>query len=295
MTITAEQAERRRQFIGSSDAAAILGANPWATPRDVWLQKTGRVEETPESPAMALGRRLEGAIGDFVEEQQGVRLSRNIEVSLEGEPVGANIDAIDDAGVIWEIKTSGLYGGRTDEWGDPNTDQVPTQYIVQVHHQMAALQVVEGERVEEARIAALLPRRGVVTYRIPRNDDLVDVCVEKAREFWERYVVPDVEPDGATNLWALELRKRVEGKRVDIPNETLERYLDAVAAKREAEKTMKAAKHALLEALGDAEYGVCDIGEVSYRLVNRKEHICPATSYRALRVKEAKYCTNPGR
>jgi len=33
--------ELRRQGIGGSDAAAILGMNPWKSPMDVWLEKTG--------------------------------------------------------------------------------------------------------------------------------------------------------------------------------------------------------------------------------------------------------------
>ena len=37
-----EWLDARRNGIGGSDVAAVLGANPWRTPLEVWLSKTGQ-------------------------------------------------------------------------------------------------------------------------------------------------------------------------------------------------------------------------------------------------------------
>ena len=49
--------ELRRQGIGGSDAAAIMGLNPWKTPMDIWLEKTGEFldDEEPENEKMYWG------------------------------------------------------------------------------------------------------------------------------------------------------------------------------------------------------------------------------------------------
>jgi len=34
----------RSRFLGGSDAAAVMGLSPWATPVELWMKKTGRAE-----------------------------------------------------------------------------------------------------------------------------------------------------------------------------------------------------------------------------------------------------------
>ena len=57
-------AEERRNYIGGSDIAAILGMSRWKTPLKLWLEKTGEVEpdDLSENEAVQLGIELE----DFV-------------------------------------------------------------------------------------------------------------------------------------------------------------------------------------------------------------------------------------
>ena len=51
--------EARRSAIGGSDAAAIIGLNPYSSPYSVWADKTGRLPDKPDNEAMRLGRDLE--------------------------------------------------------------------------------------------------------------------------------------------------------------------------------------------------------------------------------------------
>ena len=42
----------RRLGVTGTDISAILGANPWATPLDIWLDKTGPAREVRENDAL---------------------------------------------------------------------------------------------------------------------------------------------------------------------------------------------------------------------------------------------------
>ena len=48
--------------VTGTDISAILGANPWATPLDIWLDKTGRGREVHMNDAMRRGTDLEPTI-----------------------------------------------------------------------------------------------------------------------------------------------------------------------------------------------------------------------------------------
>ena len=57
-----EWLNERRSGIGGSDAAAVMGLNPWKSPLDVYLDKTGQLMESPDNPALYWGRVLEEVV-----------------------------------------------------------------------------------------------------------------------------------------------------------------------------------------------------------------------------------------
>ena len=68
--------EARRAGIGGSDAAAILGASPWATPLSVWTDKQGLTEEKPDTIAMRFGRDAEEIVAHWFAEDTGKTVAR---------------------------------------------------------------------------------------------------------------------------------------------------------------------------------------------------------------------------
>src|SRR5574343_186859 len=66
---------RRRKGIAATDAPAILGCSPWATPLSVWLDKVAP-EPRPDSYAMARGRALESVIAEEWAHRHGAWLHR---------------------------------------------------------------------------------------------------------------------------------------------------------------------------------------------------------------------------
>ena len=125
-------AEERRNYIGGSDIAAILGMSRWKTPLKLWLEKTGEVEpdDLSENEAVQLGIELE----DFVaqkfarENNKKVRKTSQMYVHKKYPFMVAHIDRlIAGADEILECKTCASY--KQDEWEE---DKIPQEYILQV-------------------------------------------------------------------------------------------------------------------------------------------------------------------
>ena len=166
----------RRKGIGGSDIAALLGMSPFRTPVDLWLDKTGRADPTPDNPAMRLGRELEPAVLTRYAEQTGRGVS-HIGTLVDGIYI-ANVDALAPGRVV-EAKTS-RHG-----W-----DDVPEWYRAQVMWYLGFF-----PRVATGDIAALFLMDGSFTiYPVERDNATIAGMRELATDWWNRYVIADVAP-----------------------------------------------------------------------------------------------------
>ena len=101
----------RSTTIGGSDAAAILGLNPYKSPYALWAEKTGKVipEDISQKEAVRLGTDLEGYVAKRFTEATGKKVRReNYTVFRDDMPYAhANYDRLvigERAGL--EIKTT---------------------------------------------------------------------------------------------------------------------------------------------------------------------------------------------
>lgn len=267
MPITAEQRIARRNAIGSSDMAAILGVNPYATAYDIWLEKTGKLtDEEIKSKAIDAGNRFEAAVLDWAEEELQEPLDRNVSMIRPELHLASNLDAMGKInGDPVEAKTAGLFTFLDkDAWGDPGTDQVPEQYLVQCHVQMILA------RTDLCHLAAFLGGRGFVMYCIERNEALCDHIIQAAGDFWTRHVMTDLPPDGLPTLEVIKRARRVPKKVVNIAADVAHRFLDAKEKLKAAEEAMDPARRELLAAMGDAEGATCLAGDFTYFEQGRK-------------------------
>lgn len=284
MGITAEQRIERRNHIGSSDMAAILGLDPFKTAYDLWLDKTGRVTDIEETPAMYAGKRFEDGVLDFAQDKLGA-LSRNQRRVLEGTPLAANIDAVLDAAQEpVEAKTVGLFGPVRDWWGDDGTDQVPDRVIIQTHVEMLCLE----SKPSVCHVPAFIGGRGFAMFHVPRNEQICDVIVRRAVEFWQQNVQGDTPPDGsAASLQIVKLLKREPKKIVNVAPELVKAWLEAKEIESDAKKAKEAAEAQVLAALSDGEAGLCgELGAITYYETTRKGYEVKETTYRTLRHKQ---------
>lgn len=174
----------RRTGIGSSDASAIAGMNPWCSALEVYLTKVGEVTDDGAGEAAAWGNRLEAVVADHFAESTGfdvvvpdgmIRsalwpfMTANVDRFL-AEPGQEGAETYD---ALLEIKTTGAH--MADGWEQGPPDHV----LLQVQHQLA---VVDLPR---AFVAVLIGGNDYREYEVERDNDLIASLVEIEREFWD--------------------------------------------------------------------------------------------------------------
>lgn len=283
MPITEEQRQLRKQYIGSSDVAAIMGFSPFANAADIYWQKVGDASQ-PESEAMALGTRLETAILDDFEQEIGRRLLRN--VFQDKGILCANHDAIVDArpykeGV--EAKTTGLLGPLKDQWGEPGTDEIPEYILLQCQTQ------IHVSDLELVWVPVLIGGRGRPTFKVEPDDFVIRSIVEAADRFMTNHVAKRIPPENVVP--SLEVVKRIRrepNKVISIPDSIIENWNAAKASLKAAKEQEEMATAAVLATLGDAECGDCSSGRLTYLEQTRKAYEVKESTYRVLRFKARK-------
>jgi putative phage-type endonuclease len=184
----------RTRGIGSSDAAAAVGLNPYQSQLELWLIKTGRDQNLPkidpndESSPMYWGTVLEPIVAVHYTRRTKNKVRRINAVLQHPEPdkswMLANIDYSvigSDEVQILECKTAGEYGSKL--W----RDGVPEYIQCQVQHQMA----VTGKAVVD--VCVLICGQEIRVYRVERDDELIARLIQLERQFW-RYVETDTPP-----------------------------------------------------------------------------------------------------
>lgn len=182
----------RKNGIGSSDAAASVGLNPYQSQLELWMVKTGReaalpqIDPNDDSSPMFWGSLLETFVAAHYTKKSGNRV-RKINAVLqhpENPWMLANLDreVIGAADVqILECKTAGINGAKL--W----REGVPEYVQLQVQHQLA----VTGKAT--ADVAVLVCGNEFRTYRIERDDALITRLIELEEKFWH-YVETDTPP-----------------------------------------------------------------------------------------------------
>jgi putative phage-type endonuclease len=264
----------RKQGIGSSDAAAAVGLNPYKSQLELWLEKTGRDHLLPkadphdeESP-MYWGNILEPIVAAHYTKRTGRRVRRINAVLQHPDPnlpwMLANIDreVIGSGEVqILECKTAGINGARLWKEG------VPEYVQLQVHHQLA----VTGKQA--ADVAVLIGGQHLEIHRIERDERLIARLIELEREFWT-YVTSDTPPlaDGSASAdTALRaLYPTDSGQTVDFKDDrTLSAAFADLQAVRQAiteqEKLEAQLKQTLQQAMGEASRADFETGSVTWK------------------------------
>jgi putative phage-type endonuclease len=264
----------RKQGIGSSDAAAAVGLNPYQSQLELWLIKTGRdgglpkVDPHDEESPMYWGNILEPIVAAHYTRRTGNRVRRINAVLQHPEPekywMLANIDreVIGTSDVqILECKTAGINGARLWKEG------VPEYVQLQVHHQLA----VTGKQA--ADVAVLLGGQHLEIHRIERDESLIARLIDLEWQFWH-YVETDTPPpaDGSESADAALrcLYPADAGASVDFSQDRnlSATFADLVSVRQtiaDAEKLEAQFKQSLQQAMGTASRAVFETGEVTWK------------------------------
>lgn len=170
--------EERRKGIGGSDVAAIMGLSPWKTAYQVYREKRKEVEDWKGNSLTDWGKRMEPAIRQWYSDQTGrdVRLPDKIMYHPKHPFMLASLDGFTDDGRVVEIKTA--RSGKN--WGEPETNQIPDYYAVQVHHYMT----ITGFQV--ADIPVSIAGGSPSLYIVEADKEISEMIIEACAKFWER-------------------------------------------------------------------------------------------------------------
>lgn len=184
----------RRTGIGSSDAAAAVGLNPYQSQLELWMQKTSKADLLPaidaldDTSPMFWGTLLEPIVAAHYTKRTGNKVRRvNAVLQHSKHPwMLANVDreVIGSSAVqLLECKTAGIHGAKL--W----RDGVPEYVQLQVMHQLA----VTGYRA--ADVAVLIGGQELRIFRIERDEGLIARLIEMEHAFWT--MVEDMRPPAA--------------------------------------------------------------------------------------------------
>lgn len=250
--------EARAIGIGGSDAAVIMGMNPYKSPYQLWLEKTGQVEPPDLSGNQYVywGTKNEANIADWFQEETGKKVKRLGTLRSREYPfMLANVDRTvvgENAGL--EIKTAGVSQYR--KWKD---DEIPDAYYCQCLHYMA----VTGAAYWY--IAVLLGGNEAKWKRIERNEEDIQHLIMAETDFWKLVEARTPPPVDGSDSCAAALSAQYKG---GDPNYSiiLPPDIDGVIASLEDDKAiMDALKKQITEKenrlkalLGNAEEGTTD-------------------------------------
>lgn len=226
--------------IGGSNIAGICGISPWSTPLEEYMKITGRIT-IPDNPAMYWGRAIEPLIRRKYEEVTGrkVMFNDNPEeygitiVHPEYHYMVGSLDGMTHDERVVEIKTAAR------EW----PDSVPEHYLCQVQFYMACT----GTKV--ADVATLFGASKFEIFELHRDDQLIEMMIMIASEFWAKHIEPDTPPDcttpGDRNIrWSRSIANAVE-----LP--TAQDIIDKIKAIKIGMSAMEAEKDNLESVLKD--------------------------------------------
>ena len=122
----------RSNMCNASESAAVLGVNPWTTPYQLWLIKTGRHVQ-PVNVAMQRGTDLEPAARLAYETTTGNIMQPLV---LQDGAYSASLDGMTlDGKLIVEIKCP-MRGRQSELWQRVAAGEVPQHYALQIQHQL---------------------------------------------------------------------------------------------------------------------------------------------------------------
>lgn len=200
-----EWLEERKKGIGGSDAATILGLNPYKTNMQLWEEKTGRrqAEDISEKEYVKYGTNAEDLLRELFKldyPKYEVKHDENTIIKHPKYPFlfasldGTLIDKETGEMGILEIKTTNiLQSMQKEKW----KEKIPDNYYCQVLHYLNvtgySFVILKAQLKYEYDGEIKLDTRH---YKILREEVIEDIKMleEKEIEFWTKYVETGIRP-----------------------------------------------------------------------------------------------------
>ena len=246
----------RQKGIGGSDAAAIVGMNPWKSAAAVYMEKVEPVDDKDDAATnerLRIGHDLEDYVAKRFSEAMGKKVRRNnfmlhhpdypfLLADIDREIVGEN--------ALLECKTTNSYAAS--DW----KDEPPEHYYIQCLHYM----LVTG--VDRVYIAALIGNERFVVHVIERENNLeeIETLMKMEIAFWRDNVLAgECPPPDGTSAYSEYLKARYpqdDGGQITLSDdaaETLEGYLSLVEARKKLDESIELYRQQIEAEMGEAQ------------------------------------------
>lgn len=297
-----EWLERRRKYIGGSDAAAALGVSRFKTRLQLCLDKWGEADDEP-TEVMRRGTILEPLVAHLYHEATAHSTAPGSWIMCEYYPwMAATPDLVDkDEDCIVQLKTASWWGRH--KWGESGSQDIPDDYMIQAQHEMTVTDATRNmlgvlfadestfrglvymakaklpvERLCEFVQEMILAKNSQVefcVYPIDRDPGLIATIIEQERDFWETYVVPHVTPPDESIPEKSSAIITADTKAAKI----LEKYFAAREDEKSAKELVDQWATQIKTMIGDKSGIVADgVGKITYKAPTAK----PKTDYEAI-------------
>jgi predicted phage-related endonuclease len=205
MSLTATQLAERSWYCGASEVAAALGMSRHTSRLELWLKKVnGHTGE--QTDAMAFGHALEAHVLDRFEARAKPRaIIRPTEADpLEYASLTRLIRCHLDGLMVQHAVVNAKTARSRDGFGEPGTDAVPQEYLLQEQVEMA----LTG--LDLAYLPTLFrDDLKLEVYEVVRDDELIAMISDGVAEFWEFVARREPPPPDFESRAAVEVIRKV--------------------------------------------------------------------------------------
>lgn len=271
----------RHRYIGGSDAAAVVGLNPFSSAYSLWAEKTDKVPAFEGNLATEVGTYLEDFVAKKFEEETGKKVRReNHSILNDAYPWAiANVDRVvvgEDAGL--EIKTTSELNMKSFKNGD-----YPSNYYCQAVHYLA----LTGK--ERWYLAVLIGNKEFKWFTIERDQEEIDALMAAEEEFWKCVTEgrpPEADGSKATTEAIKTIYAESNSDNVSLFgfDECLKQYIELGKQVKELKTLQDEMANKVKAFMGAAGKGESDHYKVSWATSVKKAHYVNESVSRTFRV-----------
>ena len=254
----------RRQYIGGSDAGAVMGMNPYSSAYSVWAEKTGRTEPFAGSIKTQLGTKFEEFVAHLFEEQTGKKVRRcNFTLVNDLYPWAcANVDReVVGEDAILECKFTNSYV-NTMKFRE---NDYPAQWLCQMMHYLA----VTGRQKDN--LAVLSECRNFHIFELERDEEDIKTLMDAEQTFWESFVLTGTEPPAddseATQRALAEMYPKDDGSEIliDLDEELFTRRKMLKDSEKSIKDELTGIDNRIKSKIGSASAAVCGPYKITFK------------------------------
>lgn len=259
---------RKKLGIGGSDAASVIGLNPYKGAYTLWAEKTGKIPEFEGNLTTEVGSFLEDFVAKLFMRETGkqVRRKNRILVNDQYPFAFADVDRlVVGEKALLEIKTT----TSIPVMKKIKNKEYPEQWYAQMTHYLA----ISG--LEKAFLAVLIGCRDFKVFELDRDEAEIAALMKSEEEFWDmvqRGTPPPADGLESTSkaITALYPESTTENVNLYSYQTELARYMELTEQIKALEEAKEAAANKVKAFLGEAGKGETDRYRVSWTSSERR-------------------------